>query len=77
VHDFRFYAHAIKSSSNNMGANVLAELCGHLEKITEGDFDDRRFEYLAKIEAELTRAVDALKMLTANSAAAPIQSVVR
>jgi two-component system sensor histidine kinase RpfC len=77
VQDFRFYAHAIKSSSNNMGAVVLAELCGHLEKITEGDFDEHRFVYLAKIESELVRAVDALKMLTANSAPAPIQSVVR
>ncbi len=77
VQDFRFHAHAIKSSCNNMGAVVLAELCGHLEKITEGDFDEHRFVYLAKIESELVRAVDALKMLTANSAPAPIQSVVR
>jgi two-component system, sensor histidine kinase RpfC len=69
VQDFRFYAHAIKSSSNNMGAIVLAELCGHLEKITDGDFDENRFIYLAKIESELAQTVDALKMLTAQSAA--------
>jgi two-component system sensor histidine kinase RpfC len=64
VQDFRFFAHAIKSSSNNMGAKTLAELCGHLEKITEADFDEHRFVYLDKIEIELTKVIAALQMLT-------------
>jgi two-component system, sensor histidine kinase RpfC len=64
VQDFRFYAHAIKSSCNNMGAKNLAELCGHLEKITEADFDDHRFIYLNKIETELAKVIAALAVLT-------------
>jgi two-component system, sensor histidine kinase RpfC len=68
VQDFRFHAHAIKSSSNNMGAKTLAELCGHLEKITEGDFDEHRFVYLDKIERELEKALEALRQLTNDSA---------
>ena len=66
VNDFRFFAHAIKSSSNNMGAKNLAELCGHLEKITEADFDEHRFIYLDKIEVELAKVIDALQKLTAD-----------
>jgi two-component system sensor histidine kinase RpfC len=66
VHDFRFFAHAIKSSSNNMGAKTLAELCGHLEKITEADFDEHRFVYLDKIEIELGKVIEALQTLTAD-----------
>jgi two-component system, sensor histidine kinase RpfC len=66
VQDFRFFAHAIKSSSNNMGAKNLADLCGHLEKITEADFDDHRFVYLDKVEIELAEVIAALQMLTAD-----------
>ncbi len=67
VQDFRFFAHAIKSSSNNMGAKTLADLCGHLERITEADFDEHRFVYLDKIEVELAKVIDALHVLTADS----------
>jgi two-component system, sensor histidine kinase RpfC len=77
IQDFRFYAHAIKSSSNNMGAIALADLCGHLEKITESDFDENRFVYLEKIEAEFARAMDALKLLTQDISAALPQTGVR
>lgn len=63
VQDFRFYAHAIKSSSNNMGAKPLGELCARLEKITEADFDEHRFAYLEKIEAELSKVIEALRAL--------------
>ncbi len=66
VQDFRFFAHAIKSSCNNMGAKPLADLCGHLEKITEADFEEHRFVYLDKIEAEMTKVMDALEALTAD-----------
>lgn len=63
VQDFRFYAHAIKSSSNNMGAKPLADLCARLEKITEADFDEHRFAYLEKIEGELCLVIEALQAL--------------
>ncbi len=55
VKEFRFHAHAFKSSANNMGAKPLATLCGKLEKITEGDFLDNGRAYLQKVEHELQR----------------------
>lgn len=63
VQEFRFCAHAFKSSSNNMGAKHLASLCGKLEKVTEPDFAEHRHAYLEKIEYELARATEALKSL--------------
>ena len=63
VREFRFYAHAIKSSANNMGAKYLAALCGKFEKITEADFAEHRHAYLEKIESEIARATDALQAL--------------
>lgn len=76
VQEFRFFAHAIKSSSNNMGAKALADLCGHLEKITEADFDEHRFVYLDKIEIELTKVIEALQMLTIDyGESLPLRSV--
>lgn len=41
LNQFRFAAHALKSCSNNIGAVVLAALCGKLEKITEFDFTNK------------------------------------
>ncbi len=63
VREFRFCAHAFKSSGNNMGAKQLAALCGKLEKVTEPDFAEHRHAYMEKIEYELARATQALKAL--------------
>jgi two-component system sensor histidine kinase RpfC len=63
IHQFRFCAHAFKSSGNNMGAKILAELCGRLEKVTEADFAEHRYIYLDKVEGELDRVMDALQKL--------------
>jgi two-component system, sensor histidine kinase RpfC len=59
---FRFAAHAFKSSANNIGALQLAALCGKLERVTEADFDAQRTDYVQRIENELQRATDALKL---------------
>jgi len=67
VEDFRFHAHAFKSGATNVGANLLVETCSKLEVITEAEFSERRFEYLAKIEgqvAEIGRCLET--MSTAN-----------
>ncbi|MGB5077540.1 MAG: ATP-binding protein [Sphingorhabdus sp.] len=64
VREFRFCAHAFKSSGNNMGAKRLSELCGRLEKVTEADFFEHRFDYLEKIENELRQAIDALQLIS-------------
>jgi two-component system sensor histidine kinase RpfC len=60
VSEFRFCAHAFKSSGNNMGASALSRLCGQLENVSEADFFQHRFIYLQKMEQEAARAVDAL-----------------
>jgi two-component system, sensor histidine kinase RpfC len=60
VSEFRFCAHAFKSSGNNMGARSLSRLCGRLEKVSEADFLEHRFIYLQEMEQEAATAVDAL-----------------
>ena len=54
VDEFRFHAHAFKSGAANVGATALAETCSKLEVISERDFKNRRFEYLAKVERLVT-----------------------
>jgi two-component system sensor histidine kinase RpfC len=61
ISEFRFCAHAFKSSGNNMGARALSLLCGQLEQINDADFSQHKHEYLAQIEQEITRAVHMLK----------------
>ena len=61
VAEFRFCAHPLKSSGNNMGATSLAHLCGQLEKVSDLDFGKHRLPYLAQMEQEITQAVAALK----------------
>lgn len=61
VRQFRFCAHAFKSSGNNMGATSLAALCGRLEKISESDFMKKKLLYRSKIEDEAAVAIAALR----------------
>lgn len=63
VAEFRFCAHAFKSSGNNMGVKRLATLCERLEKITEADFNEHKHVHLDKIEREVGNAVEALNEL--------------
>jgi two-component system sensor histidine kinase RpfC len=72
VTQFRFYAHALKSSGNNMGAKKLASYCARMEKISEPDFAQHRRAYLARIEEDLTQAVSALRDSAAEPALAPV-----
>lgn len=60
VEGFRFQAHAFKSGACNVGAMKLAQMCGKLEVITESEFIERRFEYLAQIDKEVLRITDFL-----------------
>ncbi len=70
--EFRFCAHALKSSGNNMGAKRLASYCARMEQIPEPDFALHRHEYLAQIEDELTQAIAALRESAAQPALAPV-----
>lgn len=67
VDDFRFHAHAFKSGAANVGANFLVETCSKLEVITEREFNDRRFEYLAKIEQQVAEIRDCLEDISQSS----------
>lgn len=60
VDDFRFQAHAFKSGANNVGAKKLAQMCGHLEVLTEAEFIEKRFDYLEEIKREVARITDFL-----------------
>ena len=61
IGQFRFAAHALKSCSNNIGANILAALCAKLEKITEPEFNNNGENLAAKVEAELNLALNELR----------------
>ena len=67
VDDFRFHAHAFKSGAANIGANLLVELCSKLEVISEPEFRDRRFDYLAKIERQVEDIRNCLETVVAAS----------
>tara|TARA_R110000824_G_scaffold195149_1_gene377825 strand:- start:1502 stop:4024 length:2523 start_codon:yes stop_codon:yes gene_type:complete len=67
VDDFRFHAHAFKSGAANVGATHLVETCSKLEVIGERDFKNRRFEYLAKIERQVTDIRKCLALVSTNS----------
>ncbi len=49
LNQFRFAAHAMKSCANNIGAVILAALCGKLEKITEAEFNDKAPQHAANV----------------------------
>jgi HPt (histidine-containing phosphotransfer) domain-containing protein len=53
VQKFRFCAHGLKSSANNIGARNLVALGSKLERISEGDFASERDSYLRLVENEL------------------------
>lgn len=75
VQQFRFCAHAFKSSGNNMGATSLAQLCGRLEKISEADFLEKKLRYRRKIEHEAAAAVAALRSdAIANESSVKVQA---
>jgi two-component system, sensor histidine kinase RpfC len=53
VNQFRFCAHGLKSSGNNIGALNLAAIGAQIERITETEFQTDGLKFLALIEAEL------------------------
>ncbi len=52
---FRFCAHGLKSSSNNIGAFHLAAICAKIERIIESEFQNNCKGYLDMVEAELSQ----------------------
>ena len=74
VEDFRFHAHAFKSGAANIGANLLVELCSKLEVISEREFSDRRFEYLAIVERDLDQVRQCLEAASSDEET-PVEKV--
>ena len=62
-------AHALKSSSANVGATVLAELCKQLETMGRQDDIDGASSLLDQLNAEYHRVVEALNIETQETAA--------
>jgi two-component system, sensor histidine kinase RpfC len=71
IQQFRFSAHAFISSANNIGAAKLGELCGRLENITEGEYNQSAKIYLAKVERSVDEVTHALQL-----ASAPVMNAV-
>jgi two-component system, sensor histidine kinase RpfC len=64
VAKFRFAAHGLKSSSNNIGAVKLASMGAKLEKITEADFYSQGVNYVALIDEEASNVEIAISQLS-------------
>ncbi len=64
VTKFRFAAHGLKSSSNNIGAVKLASMGAKLEKITEADFYSQGVNYVALIDEEASNVEIAISQLS-------------
>jgi two-component system, sensor histidine kinase RpfC len=61
VQQFRFCAHGLKSSGNNVGATNLIALGTKIERITENEFASERTKYLTLVEDELSRVKNELR----------------
>jgi two-component system sensor histidine kinase RpfC len=62
---FRFAAHAMKSSSNNIGAAILAAICTKLEKISDTEFNISCEMHFQAVTKALQEAQDKLRSTAA------------
>lgn len=60
IDGFRNGTHALRSSGANIGADKVAELCLHFQRIERTEFDAKAESHVASLEAELERVRDAL-----------------
>lgn len=63
IEQFRYCAHAFKSSAKNVGAKKLAEICDALEFITQHDFDRDARQHARMVENELDAVSAALNRI--------------
>ena len=69
VEQFRYCAHAFKSSAKNVGAKKLAELCGALEFITQHEFTRDAQQHACAVQNELKAVDEALSLILAEHTA--------
>jgi two-component system sensor histidine kinase RpfC len=74
IAQFRFFAHAMKSCSNNIGALHLAALCAQMESITEGDFHARKDQHLKAVQTAFEKVKPALELSAHQSQSIPAAS---
>lgn len=60
IDGFRNGTHALRSSGANIGADKVAELCRHYQRIERSEFDAKAESHLASLDAELERVREAL-----------------
>jgi two-component system sensor histidine kinase RpfC len=60
VEGFRDGTHALRSSGANIGADQVAELCLHFQRIDRNEFEAKGAQHLASLRTELDRVRDAL-----------------
>jgi HPt (histidine-containing phosphotransfer) domain-containing protein len=53
--------HSLKGSSNNLGARMLGELCGQVEKLAKSDRFDAAAELVPSVRREFDRVREALQ----------------
>ena len=72
LNQFRFAAHALKSCSNNIGAVILASLCGKLEKITEFEFNSKASMHETSVLKTFENVKADLHSFASNAATQPV-----
>lgn len=72
LNQFRFAAHALKSCSNNIGAVMLAALCGKLEKITEFEFTGKASLHEASVLKEFENVKADLHSFASDAVIQPV-----
>lgn len=63
VEDFRYIAHAVKSSANNVGALKLSDMCKKYESLTESEYETRGKLLIAEFKSELSRVESDIMIL--------------
>lgn len=74
LNQFRFAAHAMKSCSNNIGAVILAAICGKLEKITEADFNAKAKQHQTAVTTAFANVTTDLQPFSLAVAKRPVAS---
>ncbi len=74
LNEFRFAAHAIKSCSNNIGAKMMAALCGKLEKITEAEFNAKATQHQSAVINAFADVKTDLQPFSSNAVTQPVAS---
>lgn len=74
LNEFRFAAHAMKSCSNNIGAAIMAALCGKFENITEADFNTKATQHQEAVQKAYENVRADLQPFASHAITPPVAS---